>query len=71
MLGMNVGDPGDAILVTRPIYGRFELDLGNEARMEICYVEMGGVDSFEENVVEKDEDALIEAGEGGIGLGRF
>lgn len=65
MLGMNLGDPGDAILVSRPIYGRFELDFGNEARLKICYVEMNGVDSFEEKFVEKYEDALLEAREVG------
>jgi bifunctional pyridoxal-dependent enzyme with beta-cystathionase and maltose regulon repressor activities len=61
MLAMNLGDPGDGILVSSPIYGRFELDFGNEARLKIVYADMKGVDSFSEAVVGRFERAMENA----------
>ncbi|KAH8596812.1 pyridoxal phosphate-dependent transferase [Bisporella sp. PMI_857] len=46
MIAFNIADPGDGILVSAPIYGRFELDFGNEARLKIVYARMNDVDSF-------------------------
>lgn len=66
MLALNLGDEGDGILVSSPIYGRFELDFGNEARLKIVYAEMKEVDSFEERVVERFEQAIEEAKRNGV-----
>jgi 1-aminocyclopropane-1-carboxylate synthase len=43
MLALSLGDPGDGILTSSPIYGRFELDYGNEARLKIVYAKTGGL----------------------------
>jgi bifunctional pyridoxal-dependent enzyme with beta-cystathionase and maltose regulon repressor activities len=61
MLAFSLGDPGDAVLVSTPVYGRFELDFNNEARLRIVYARMEGLDSFEEGVVERFEEAMKEA----------
>ena len=66
MLAFNLGDVGDGILVSSPIYGRFELDFGNEARLKIIYAEMKGVDSFDEAVIERFEQAIQDAKEKGV-----
>ncbi len=66
MLGYSLGDPGDAILVARPIYGRFELDFGNTAGLEIVYADMASADPFEEEVVGTYEHALAEARSRGL-----
>jgi hypothetical protein len=66
MLALNLGDPGDGILVSSPIYGRFELDFGNEARLKIVYANMKGVDSLDEAVVGRFEQAMKDAKTKGI-----
>lgn len=58
MLAFSIGDPGDGILVSSPIYGRFELDFGNEARLKIVYAPMDGVDSFHIDVIRQYEKAM-------------
>lgn len=60
-LAFNIADPGDGILVAPPIYGRFELDFGNEARLKIVYAKLDDVDPFEEAAVGKYEKAFEEA----------
>jgi 1-aminocyclopropane-1-carboxylate synthase len=66
MVALSLGDPGDGILVSRPIYGRFELDFGNTAGLEICYADMNGVDVFAEAVVERYEEAFEKAAQRGV-----
>ncbi|TQS34607.1 hypothetical protein Golomagni_05003 [Golovinomyces magnicellulatus] len=61
MLAFSIGDEGDAVLVSRPIYGRFELDYKNLARLNIIYAEMKGVDGFSVDVVQRFEDELRKA----------
>jgi 1-aminocyclopropane-1-carboxylate synthase len=61
MLAFSIGDPGDGILVSSPIYGRFELDFGNEARLNIVYAPMEGVDSFSINIIGQLEKGMVEA----------
>ncbi|PMD40867.1 putative aspartate aminotransferase [Hyaloscypha variabilis F] len=68
MLGYSLGDPGDAILVARPIYGRFELDFGNTAGLEIVYADVAGADPFEEEAVGAYEHALAEASSRGVNV---
>ncbi|KAJ5777736.1 Pyridoxal phosphate-dependent transferase major region subdomain 2 [Penicillium odoratum] len=66
MLGRNLAETGDAILVSRPMYGRFELDYGVEADVEIVYADTTIDEGFTPNVVEKYEIALAEAEERGV-----
>jgi 1-aminocyclopropane-1-carboxylate synthase len=66
MLALNLGDPGDGILVSSPIYGRFALDFGNEARLKIIYADMKGVDSFDDAVVGRFEQAMEDSKKKGI-----
>jgi 1-aminocyclopropane-1-carboxylate synthase len=68
MLAFTLGDVGDGILVSSPIYGRFELDFGNEAGLKIMYAEMGEVDSFEEDVVGCFEKTMEKAKRDGTSI---
>ena len=51
MLGYCLGDPGDSILTTRPVYGRFELDFGNTDALKIVYSDAKGVDPFSPAII--------------------
>ena len=66
MIGWSLGDFGDGILVSRPVYGRFELDFGNTAGLRIVYADMDGVDPFASATVEKYQAALDESERNGI-----
>lgn len=66
MVGLSLGDPGDGILVSRPVYGRFELDFGNTADLHIVYADMDGIDPFSSSVVEKYQEALNVSEQAGI-----
>lgn len=58
MIALALGDPGDGVLVSRPIYGRFELDFRNTAGLKIVYADMEGVDSFDPEIVGQYQKAL-------------
>lgn len=60
-MACSLGDPGDGILVSRPVYGRFELDFGNTADLKIVYADMEGVDPFGDEVMPKYQAALESA----------
>ena len=60
MLGLTLAEAGDGILVSRPIYGRFELDYGLEANLRIVYADTDVNEAFEEHVINKFEKALQE-----------
>ena len=68
MLALSIGDPGDGILVSRPMYGRFELDFGNEAGMRIVYADMDGVDPFASEVVERYQVAFNLSAKRGVNI---
>ncbi|CRG88865.1 hypothetical protein PISL3812_05900 [Talaromyces islandicus] len=61
LMACSLGDPGDGILVSRPVYGRFELDFGNTADLNVVYADMEGVDPFGPGVVPKYQAALESA----------
>ncbi|KAE8409507.1 pyridoxal phosphate-dependent transferase [Aspergillus pseudonomiae] len=61
MLGFALAEPGDGILVSRPVYGRFELDYGVEADVQIVYADTDPEEAFTPAVVEKYEAALQRA----------
>ncbi|KAK7433176.1 hypothetical protein QQZ08_000107 [Neonectria magnoliae] len=65
VLAWAVADPGDAVLTSRPVYGRFELDFGNKSRVRVVYADSDAEDCFDEGVVGRFEEALRRArGEG-------
>ncbi|CAI7576366.1 unnamed protein product [Penicillium manginii] len=66
MLGFNLAERGEGIIVNRPVYGRFELDYGVEAGVEIVYADTTTDEAFTPNSVAKYEQALIEAEQRGI-----
>jgi len=68
MLGYNLAAPGEGILVNRPVYGRFELDYGIEAGVEIVYADTGTEEAFTPNAVEKYEQALADAKARGVNI---
>ena len=57
LLGYSIANPGDGILVSRPIYGRFELDFGNTNGLKMVYADMDGIDPFSPEAVPKYEKA--------------
>ncbi|KAH8705578.1 pyridoxal phosphate-dependent transferase [Talaromyces proteolyticus] len=61
LVACSIGNPGDGILVSRPVYGRFELDFGNTADLNIVYADMDGVDPFGTDAVPKYQIALENA----------
>lgn len=68
MLALALGDPGDGVLVSRPIYGRFELDFGNTTRLNIVYADMEGVDSFAPEIVGQYQKALKASAANGVNV---
>ncbi|RDW92606.1 hypothetical protein BP5796_02000 [Coleophoma crateriformis] len=66
MVALSIGDPGDGILVSRPVYGRFELDFGNTAGLNIVYADMDGLDPFSPGVASKYQEALDASATRGI-----
>ncbi|OGM50117.1 aspartate aminotransferase [Aspergillus bombycis] len=61
MLGFALAEPTDGILVSRPVYGRFELDHGVEADVQIVYADTDPEEAFTPAVVDKYETALQRA----------
>ncbi|PLB50201.1 1-aminocyclopropane-1-carboxylate synthase [Aspergillus steynii IBT 23096] len=66
MLAFTLAEESDGILVARPVYGRFELDYGVEAGVQIVYADTEAEESFTPGVVEKYEAALQDAARKGI-----
>lgn len=66
MLGFALGEPGDGVLVSRPMYGRFELDYGVEADIKIIYADTEPEEGFTPAVVPKFEAALRDAEQKGV-----
>ncbi|KAL5322159.1 hypothetical protein ACEPPN_010129 [Leptodophora sp. 'Broadleaf-Isolate-01'] len=66
MVGMSLADPGDGILVSRPIYGRFELDFGNTAGLSIVYTDNEGIDPFSPEIVHQYQKAFDRSAADGV-----
>ncbi|GKZ45598.1 hypothetical protein AbraIFM66951_008263 [Aspergillus brasiliensis] len=66
MLGFTLAEPGDGILISRPAYGRFELDYGVEAGVQMVYANTTAEEAFAPSVVEKYELALRDAQSNGV-----
>ncbi|KAK4865261.1 hypothetical protein LT330_001884 [Penicillium expansum] len=65
MLGYSLAEPEDGILVSRPVYGRFELDYGVESGVKMVYADTSVEEAFSPSSVEKYELALKAAKERG------
>lgn len=66
LLAHSLADPGDGFLVSRPIYGRFELDFGNVAEVKVVYADQNGIDPFEISIVDCFERKIIQSTQNGI-----
>ena len=66
MVGLSLADPGDGILVSRPIYGRFELDFGNTAGLEIVYTDNDGIDPFAPEIIQQYQKAFDRSAAKGV-----
>lgn len=66
MLGISLAEPSDGFLVSRPIYGRFELDYGIEAGVQMVYADTDVDEAFSPAVVHKYKLALEDAKARGI-----
>ena len=58
LIGHSLADPGDGILVSRPVYGRFELDFGNTSGLRMVYANMGTIDPFSTTVIQQYQERL-------------
>lgn len=58
LIAWAVGDPGDSILLCKPIYGRLELDFGNKAGINVVYADTTMEDLFQPSVVHECEKAM-------------
>ncbi|KJR85084.1 aspartate aminotransferase [Sporothrix schenckii 1099-18] len=58
LVGYSLADPGDGILVNRPVYGRFELDFGNTSGLRMVYADMDGIDPCSPAAVAKYQERL-------------
>lgn len=68
LLGWAVGDPGDAILTSKPVYGRFELDFGVKAGLKMVYAETTHENSFDARVIDAFEAALAKSRVKGVSI---
>ncbi|KAI9038160.1 1-aminocyclopropane-1-carboxylate synthase [Aspergillus affinis] len=68
MLAFTLAEESDGILVARPVYGRFELDYGVEAGVQMVYADTEPEESFTPGVVVKYEAALKDAASKGIAV---
>jgi len=68
MIGTNLADPGDGILINRSVYGTFTNDFRAKAGLDIIWVPMEETDPFEEKIVAKYEKSLVEARSRGVNI---
>lgn len=59
ILAWALADPGHAILTSRPVYGRFELDFGNRADVDVVYADTDADTCFDAKVVVAKFDEAI------------
>ncbi|KAF4471786.1 1-aminocyclopropane-1-carboxylate synthase [Fusarium albosuccineum] len=68
ILAWGVADPGDGVLTSRPVYGRFELDFGNKSQVKVVYANTNAESSFQDDVIERFEEALIQSKKAGVNV---
>lgn len=65
IFAFSLGDPGDGILISRPCYGRFELDFGNRAEMPVVWADSNAENCFKPEVVKHLEEKLLQSNAAG------
>ena len=66
ILAWVLADGGDAILSSRPVYGRFDIDFGNKSEVKLVYADTTASNCFDEDVVDSFEAALEKSRADGI-----
>lgn len=66
ILAWAIADEGEGILLSRPVYGRFELDFPNRSKVSVVYADTDAENCFDEDVVDKYERALIQSNAAGV-----
>ncbi|KAF1915629.1 pyridoxal phosphate-dependent transferase [Ampelomyces quisqualis] len=66
VLAYSLCAPGEAILTTRPYYGRFELDFGNEAGVKLVAADTDHETCFDASVVDALEKKVVESQKRGL-----
>ncbi|KAH7013539.1 pyridoxal phosphate-dependent transferase [Ilyonectria destructans] len=66
ILAWGIADPGDGVLTSRPVYGRFELDFGNKSQTKVVYADTDAEDCFDETVMDRFEEALEKSNAEGV-----
>ncbi len=66
ILAWAIAEEGDGILVSRPVYGRFELDFTNRAGVKVVYADTDAENCFDEDVADKYERAIVESAASGV-----
>lgn len=66
VLAFSLGDSGDGVLLSRPGYGRFELDFWNKARMQVVWADTEAETCFDADVVNSFEKALQGSNAAGV-----
>ncbi|KAL2882119.1 hypothetical protein SGCOL_002381 [Colletotrichum sp. CLE4] len=59
ILAFALASPGEGVLVPRPVYGRFELDFGNEMGVEVVYADTTPETCFLPDVVAEEFEAAV------------
>ncbi|RBQ69970.1 hypothetical protein FVER14953_04003 [Fusarium verticillioides] len=68
ILAWGIADPGDGVLASRPVYGRFELDFGNMSQVRVVYSNNTIEEAFQDDIVEKFEEALLRSRKAGVNV---
>ncbi|KAH6963326.1 pyridoxal phosphate-dependent transferase [Fusarium avenaceum] len=71
LIGFSLCDPGDGVLLARPHYGNFPIDLGFRAQAKVVRVSFGDVDPLSLETVDIYEKALMDAQSQGIRVRAF
>ncbi|KAL2209181.1 PLP-dependent transferase [Sarocladium strictum] len=66
ILGWAMANPGEAFLTSRPVYGNFEVDLGNMSSVKKVYADTTAHNCFGEDVVDAFEVALKRSNDAGV-----
>lgn len=66
VLAWALADTQDAFLVSRPSYGRLELDFFNRAGVRVEYADTSAENCFDEDVVDKFESAIKDCASRGV-----
>jgi 1-aminocyclopropane-1-carboxylate synthase len=66
LLAWSMAEPGEGILTSRPVYGRFEHDFGNKSQVKVVYADTDAKTCQEPDVVDEFERALARSEAEGV-----